>query len=324
MAGIVITWAGGGFKVRTQYGTIIIENVPTNAQVEVEGERVTITREGEIVSVTAVKGESHRLKVLQGGKEIWTSDVIVKVGGEPVRVRVDKSQSSKVGAVTIVRPGQLDCMGPDGVSTFELKKSQVAWAKFLRREVEEEHEISPGVKMSFLLVPPGKFRMGSPEWEDLRVENELQHEVTLTKPFYLGKFEVTQNQFVVIEGKNPSDFKGANLPVENISWEDAVAFCRKLRGKDAYRLPTEAEWEYACRGGRPSSHRFGIGDGNTLMPGLANIQYSVNRTSLVGSYQPNAIGLHDMHGNVWEWCEDWFGDYPSNAVILTRQKRCSW
>jgi formylglycine-generating enzyme required for sulfatase activity len=224
------------------------------------------------------------------------------------------------------RPKPLDCTTAEGVSAADVKQAQQAWAEYLQLAVEEIVEIAAGVKMEFVLVPPGKFRMGSPDGD--RFDQETLHEVTLTEPFYLGKYEVTQAQYETLTGSNPSKFKGSDKPVENLSWEDADRYCRKLTAKgsdnQSFRLPTEAEWEYACRGGRPSSRPFGIADGEKLSSREANFDGNypyggadkgpyLAATCKVGSYQPNALGLYDLHGNVWEWCHDWDGDYLDRA-----------
>lgn len=241
--------------------------------------------------------------------------------GEGAPAEADKKPAPK--------PEALDCTGEAGVSVAAVRQAQEAWAQYLGRQVEEEDEIAPGVKMAFVLVPPGKFRMGSPEGEADRSGDEVLHEVTITQPFYLAKYEVTQEQYEAVTGKNPSQFKGGELPVEQVSWEEADAFAKELshkRGlKHLYRLPTEAEWEYACRGGRPSSQPFGIGDGQSLSSTQANFDGNLpyggakkgpylEKTTPVGQYTANALGLHDMHGNVWEWCADWYGHYPVRKV----------
>jgi formylglycine-generating enzyme required for sulfatase activity/uncharacterized caspase-like protein len=232
-------------------------------------------------------------------------------------------------------PAPLDCTGAKGVSAAEVKKAQEVWAKYLGRQPEEVDVIAPGVQMKFVLVPPGKFLMGSPKGEKDQGDDEAQHEVTITQPFYLGRTEVTQEQYQALGMENKSKFRGAaSLPVENVSWEEADAFARALSQKNAgaklfYRLPTEAEWEYACRGGRPSSSPFGIGrDGTSLSSHEANFDGKdsdgpyggaktgpyLQKTSPVGKYDANALGLFDMHGNVWEWCWDWHGAYPGGKV----------
>ncbi|MDB4625088.1 formylglycine-generating enzyme family protein [Rubripirellula sp.] len=177
-------------------------------------------------------------------------------------------------------------------------------------------ESADSIGMEFKLIPAGTFTMGDASGED----DETPHEVTLTKPFKMGIHEVTQAQYEQVMGVNPSKFKGANNPVEMVSWEDAVEFCRRLSELPAekavdnvYRLPTEAEWEYACRAG--ATTKFSFGDDESELEqydwGYAN---SGEKTRPVGSKQPNAWVLYGMHGNVAEWCQDWYGDYPSGSV----------
>ena len=166
------------------------------------------------------------------------------------------------------------------------------------------------VKLEMLVIPAGKFMMGSHESEYGRDADETQHKVTLTKPYYMGKYEVTQEQWEAVMGNNPSRTKGAKLPVTDVSWEDCQRFIKKLNEntKGGFRLPTEAEWEYACRAG--TSTAYSVGD--SLTKSDANVDGKDIKA--VGNYKPNAFGLYDMHGNVWEWCEDWYGKYPSVTV----------
>jgi formylglycine-generating enzyme required for sulfatase activity len=167
------------------------------------------------------------------------------------------------------------------------------------------------IGMRFVPIPAGTFTMG--------VGSEAR-QVTLTKAFDLGVYEVTQEQYEKVMGKNPSYFKGPQNPVENVNWDDAVEFCRKLSelpeeksGGYVYRLPTEAEWEYACRAGTTTKYSFG--DSDKELGDYAWYSGNSGRTTHpVGGKQPNPWGLYDMHGNVWEWCQDWYGDYPSGSV----------
>jgi formylglycine-generating enzyme required for sulfatase activity len=205
-------------------------------------------------------------------------------------------------------------------------------------------DFGEGVKLEMVLIPAGKFKMGytKKEMDDLKgnmqgnykgvlkkvpsPKEELgflnlimsfqgkQHEVTLIKPFYIGIHEVTQEQWEAVMGNNPSEIKGVKLPVTNISWEDCQDFIRKLNAKTSggYRLPTEAEWEYACRAGTTTAYLVG----DKITPKDANyVDSKIDKPVAVGSYKPNAFGLFDMHGNVFEWCEDWHGDYPAAAEI---------
>jgi len=199
---------------------------------------------------------------------------------------------------------------PPAVAPFDAvkaKEHQNSWAKHLGVEVESGNSIG----MKFKLIPAGKFTMGG---------GDEAHEVTLTKPFMLGTYEVTQAQYQQVMGTNPSNFKGASNPVEQVNWHDAVEFCRKLSKRPAekaagrvYRLPTEAQWEYACRAGTTTKYSFG--DDVSQLGDYAWFWETPSRTTHpVGSKLPNAWRLHDMHGNVREWCQDWYGAYPDLAV----------
>jgi len=170
-----------------------------------------------------------------------------------------------------------------------------------------------GVKMELVLIPAGTFTMGSSDRAD---DEKPPHPVTIGKPFYMGKYEVTQAQWQAVMGSNPSIFKGdQSLPVEHVSWDDCQEFCKKLSAKTekAVRLPTEAEWEYACRAGSTGKFCFGNND-NGLDAYAWYASNSGGKTHLVGDKQPNAWGLYDMHGNVWEWCPDWYDKYPGSGA----------
>jgi uncharacterized protein (TIGR02996 family) len=205
--------------------------------------------------------------------------------------------------------------------------------------------LTNSIGMEFAYIPAGTFLMGSPEDEVSRSDDEgPAHEVTITKAFYLGRYEVTQGEWQAVMGTDPSHFSATGVgkdqvkdletsrfPVEQVSHEDAVEFCKRLSArkdekekKHLYRLPTEAEWEYACRGGAGSNF---FHFGNCVSSDQANINGKIpycgaakgpylGRTCAVGSYRPNGYGLYDMHGNVWEWCSDWYeeGYYAAAPV----------
>jgi formylglycine-generating enzyme required for sulfatase activity len=175
---------------------------------------------------------------------------------------------------------------------------------------------------SFVLIAPGTFLMGSPEYETGRSSDEIIHEVTLTKGFCMQKTPVTQGQWKTVMGNNPASFSdgGNDFPVENISWNDCQEFIKRLNArKDGiYRLPTEAEWEYACRA--ESVTPFCTGEISELYcvhdPLLSAVGWycgnSGRKSRPVAQKNPNAWGFYDMHGNVSEWCQDWYGNYGSD------------
>jgi formylglycine-generating enzyme required for sulfatase activity len=183
----------------------------------------------------------------------------------------------------------------------------------------EDYVGGSGLKM--IWVEPGTFTMGSPASEPDRGSDETPHEVTLTQGYWLGENEVTQALYEEVMGVNPSQSKGPELPVEKVSWDDAIAFIQKLNQREldagrrpegiGYSLPTEAQWEYACRAGTTTAYSFGA----TITPEQANFKDSnLGKTTDVGSYPANAWGFHDLHGNVFEWTADWYGNYPAVAV----------
>ena len=180
--------------------------------------------------------------------------------------------------------------------------------------------------MKFVWIPPGKFMMGSPREEEARYAWETQHKVTVTKGFYMGVHPVTQEQWRVVMSEDSSSVKGKknNRPFEEALWDDCQEFIRRIREREKklYRLPTEAEWEYACRGGTSTAFFFG----ETISTDQANYNgdfayangkkgTSREKASPVGSFSANSLGLFDMHGNAREWCHDRYGKYSSEDVI---------
>ncbi len=186
-------------------------------------------------------------------------------------------------------------------------------------------DYSNSLGMTFKLIPAGTFMMGSPEDEPGRWDDETRHQVTLTKSFYMQTTEVTQGQWKAVMGSNPSYFPncGDNCPVETVSWDDVQGFITALngRGEGTYRLPTEAEWEYAARAGTSTPFYFGQClstnqgnyDGNYPLSGCSEGEYRA-KTIPAASLQANGWGLYDMYGNVWEWVQDWYGAYPTGSV----------
>ena len=208
----------------------------------------------------------------------------------------------------------------DGQETVE------QYARRVNLPAAKTLDLGNGVNLDLVLIPAGKFVMGTTNRP--KSTEGPAHEVTLTPPFYLGKDAVTQKQFEHITGKNPSYYKTMdprdkettdfrNHPVECVSWADAQEFCKRLGDsrKVAVRLPTEAEWEYACRAG--TTAKYYAGDSEEDLKRVA--WYSGNSvpahpTHAVGQKEANKFGLYDMHGNVWQWCQDWYGAYTADAV----------
>ncbi|MBI3987139.1 MAG: formylglycine-generating enzyme family protein [Lentisphaerae bacterium] len=197
-------------------------------------------------------------------------------------------------------------------------------------------DLGGGVKLNMVWIPPGEFIMGSPIGEKGRDVGEVQHRVRLTKGFWLGKYEVTQAQWDRLMTNNPSRFKGTNMPVDQVTWDECQEFLKKLDAliqnskskiqNGRFRLPTEAEWEYACRAG--TTNRYSFGDDEEKFCEYGNYCDASNtdnkpwrdnthrdgydKTAPAGAFKPNAWGLYDMHGNVQEWCQDyWYGGYDS-------------
>ena len=256
-----------------------------------------------IAGVAIMLGGPGNPKKVKGGPD-GTNDQIAK----------DKEKDRKLKDIGSTKDKESDKKKQDNVNPPPDKPKGAA-------------EITNSIGMKFVWIPPGSFTMGSPKEEAGRraTPAEDQHEVTLTKGFYMGAYTVTQEDWQAVMGNNPSEFRGQNrLPVENVSWDDCQEFCRKLRQKDdkPYRLPTEAEWEYACRARTTMPFHFG----ETISTGQANYigdftygngKTGVNRkkTTPVGTFPANAFGLYDMHGNVWQWCQEFVGEYPKEAAV---------
>ena len=245
----------------------------------------------------------------QGAADIWQVPLLPPGASQPPRATGGSVSSGGKAKVYTEWP----------FDSAEALRRRSETAKALGVDAAREIDLGKGVKMKLVLIPAGTFVMGSPSDEVGRIGkggkvyqgNEgPQHRVWITKPFYMSVTEVTQAQYMVVTGNNPSKYKGANRPVEQVSWNDAVAFCKRLSAakKRTFRLPTEAEWEYACRAGTQT--RFSFGESDEDLGQYA--WYKANsggQTHPVGEKKPNPWGLRDMRCNVWEWCMDWYGDY---------------
>ncbi len=272
-------------------------------------------------------------------------------GRSPLTERSQTAPATNLTAspVTPATPAPLDCTGVDGASALEVRQAQKAWADWLGKKVVESVDLGGGVVLKLVLIPPGTFTMGSPAREEGRFDDEGPvHEVELTQPFWVGKFEVTRGQFrrfvEATHYRTDAEKEGRDCtwrktsfeqteehPVVHVSWNDAAAFCDWLsrQAGTTARLPTEAEWEYSCRAG--TTTRFSSGAEESSLQRVANIADQTARAEPAGSSMeavswedgfaftapvesnrlPNAFGLCDMHGNVWEWCADWHDKYPA-------------
>ncbi len=214
-------------------------------------------------------------------------------------------QVSTVALVVLVALGRLS------LATAAEPKEAVSKTK--RPPKELTVDLGNGVKLEMVLIHAGEFLMGSPESDkDALSDEKPQHRVRITRPFYLGKYMVTQEQWESVMGNIPSHFKGPKNPVETISWDDCQQFLGKLNAKSAagagkFQLPSEAQWEYACRAGSKTRYCFGE-DEKQIEEYAWHKQNSDGKTHPVGEKKPNGWGLYDMHGNVWELCQDWWRD----------------
>jgi len=317
LLGFIFAWAVV-LRVKTANGMIELVNLPKDAEVLVDGEEVAVTWPGggkpAVVTVTPGK---HKIIVKKDGLETSGDEVTVQ------------AQGKEKFTMRFVAPAKL---------THELPKD------------DGQAPIKNSIGMTLKLIPAGEFFMGSAD-DAIEAENQEKpsHRVRISKPFYLGVCEVTQGQYEAVMGNNPSHFSangGGNgrvagqstddFPVENVSWLDAIQFSNKLSEKEGkqpfyqidgkhirvpdwngqgYRLPTEAEWEYACRANASTPTRFSFGD-NALELGVYGWfdGNSDSRTHPVNQKRPNGFGLYDMHGNVWEWCWDWhLGEYYNQS-----------
>ncbi len=205
---------------------------------------------------------------------------------------------------------------------------------------EDEHGawislVYKGIEHSFRWIHPGEFWMGSPENEKERLEDETRHRVRISKGFWMAETACTQALWQAVMGNNPSDFKGDDLPVDSVSWEDAQEFVEAINklgeGRTLYfRLPTEAEWEYCCRAGSEKPFSFGETIDSEQVNFNGTNPYSNSKKSeyrrktvAVHSLPCNKWGLYEMHGNLWEWCEDWYGEYEIGNELVVDPRGCN-
>ena len=215
-------------------------------------------------------------------------------------------------AITATRGG--DTYTPYAIAPFDARTAgnlQQETAAYLDKSLVRTFDLGHGARIELILIPAGEFDMGSPRSEQARENDEGPiHRIIISRPFYISRYEVTQAQWKAIMGHSPSHTEALDLPIVGIRWANAVEFCKKLseRQLETFRLPTEAEWEYACRAGSTTVYSFGDDPSSLIQYAWFNSN-SDHEAHPVGQKQPNAFGLYDMHGNVWEWCIDWYDDY---------------
>jgi len=280
-----------------------VEDEKRRAHKEVEIAREKVEEEksrADKAEIARQKTEAEKNRV---HKEIETARQMAEAEKKRAReaeIARQKAEEEKKGKLFSFEIAIVDAKG-------EIIRNE---SKQARCQIED---LGKGVILEMVYIPGGTFLMGSPETEKGRFDDETQHEVTV-KPFYMGKYPITQAQWQAVMGNNPSRFKGENRPVEMVSWLDVVKFCQQLSektGKD-YRLPSEAEWEYGCRAGSITAYCWG----DVITFELANYDESVGETTEVGKYPPNAFGLYDMHGNVWEWTGSEFeANYQGKELV---------
>lgn len=338
------------FFVQTNAGVIRVEINDPEIEVAIQGTDITFKQADQGKDIKLSPGEKTLL-VERGDFRFETRQLILKRGetvtvhvellagqvqvrqGDNVLGRKDLPRSEPTSAPTaeVAKnvPIPTELVPPLAIAPFEAvqaRKHQEAWAKYQGVAVEREIELPGGQKLMMVLIPPGEFLMGSPADEaERRDEEGPQHKVRITKAFYMGVTEVTQGEWFSVMKTQPWEGEalvkeGANYPATYVSWDDAVEYCEKLsvlEGKE-YRLPTEAEWEYACRGGNSTSYTFGVDSAQLRNYGW----FKENADDIgeqyaheVGGKQSNPFGLYDMHGNVWEWCSDWLGPYSASAAV---------
>ena len=330
-------WQGAG-----QCFSIGVRIVRKSWPIEVSKPAIDPEINGRNVSEITYQGSSSEQSFEQTGPKRWTSEDVVynevKRNEWNVHLQradeVDERVQIDLSHMTILFRGQ----GPKEVLSILSASKQLSAAAEAAiaatrlstaesSECQADREITNSIGMKLVPIAKGNLQMGSLFREEGYRLAEQRHGVTLTRDYYLGAFEVTQAQFLKLMGNNPSHFQGdqiddgdsSNHPVDRVSWEDAVEFCKRLSvlpeekaAGRVYRLPTEAEWEYACRAGSNAPFSFGgleLSDDYGWF--ASNCQ---GKSHPVGKKDPNAWGLYDIHGNVMEWCSDWAGDYPEGAV----------
>ncbi len=258
------------------------------------------------------------------GAGLAASVLIQKIFQPPTTETIGSFPEKSAGAIARAATNEGSFLKTARFETVKVDQ----WGKITNRYPSEARffteQLGRDIALEMMQIPGGKFVMGSPPEEDERHQDEELQCIVAIKTFYISKFTITQKQYQAVMNENPARFVGKQRPVEQVSWDDAIAFCRQLSqqtGKN-YQLPSEAQWEYACRAGTTTPFHFGETITTALGNYDPNFTYGLapqgkyrQETTVVGSFPPNAFGLYDMHGNVWEWCQDIYFDNYNIAPI---------
>jgi formylglycine-generating enzyme required for sulfatase activity len=303
--------------------------IDMDCRITLDGKDLGVFKEDESRAIRVVLGQ-HLLKAVSMDKQYkWENELTVENSKQVIvriplaRVKAEAEEAVRREAAAKAK-AEADAREAERQRIAALEAQRIAEANVKARAIAEENarkeaaaKLEKAKKEAldalssgnlFVKVPAGEFMMGDND-------NNPIHRVKISQGFELGKYEVTQALWEVVMGSNPSYFKGATLPVENVSWEDVQQFLSRLNAQDTryqYRLPTEAEWEYACRAGTTGDYA------GSLYEMAWYGDNSGGKTHPVGEKKPNAWGLYDMHGNVWEWCADWYGNYQKGVVTDPR------
>ena len=295
----VLTLLSNNLQQTQQSQTLTIKYMPTNATVLVDNKMVKGTNG---VARTTLPVGQHSYIVFCDGYDSEEGTVKLKAS-TPSNLQITLSKEAVATQQNIV--------SQPAVAQQPVVQAPIANSDNITIPVKD------GISIDMVRVEAGTFTMGATaEMKDPLDEEKPTHRVTLTNDYYIGKYEVTQALWKAVMGNNPSEYKGDNLPVEKVSWNDCQEFLSKLNritGK-TFRLPTEAEWEYAARGGNKSRGYQYSGSNNFLDVAWFK-DNSGSKTHAVGTKQPNELGIYDMSGNVLEWCQDWYGAYSSSSQV---------
>lgn len=297
--------------------------MPMLCLAQAAGGQVTRPAKTQTTTTTTKSGKKQTQEKEQTSKPIEPSgyDVSFSCNVSSATLYIDGTLCGLVGEPRFLKTGQhsimLEASGYETInSSIEVNSTHTSFSFTMREDIQQQIiiKISNNIINNMVRVEGGTFTMGATNEENADSDEKPAHQVTLSS-FYIGKYEVTQEEWEAVMGSNPSHFKGTKRPVESVSWDDCQEFIRILNTKTGnhFRLPTEAEWEYAARGGNIKTTRSGSKLSHSVGVRVWNTNNSGGTTHDVGQNKANPLGLYDMIGNVWEWCSDWYGSYNNSS-----------